>query len=658
MPARRSRRFEMARAFQTLSAEELASIDEDIDKAKLYDLDKHCSQVLELDALKDTNYAGRDEMRRILEENIQEDVNTEWMLQMDLILKLVFSCGYRPGALGLSGDRSVKWEDIQISCSNSLNFRTVITNSTLQDRPNIPHNRLVLRLESPNRPENVVFDIAIPLLCLALLRNGIKNIKTLDQLIACNSGNIEWESKFVHQAVLFAGGDQGCIQDEVMTAQDVEDVLRVAGRRVGFEDFSTYLLRRNLDQSAFPLGMISVGEARNLISRSNGTFRVGAQPEHLKRRNRIAPYSVPLSKTGFSDEECREHPDWITFTQQPEYRLREQKLAELKAIVDEGLAKCRWNSTAAIITRFERELRNEPHYTTAIKNYRKQHELHTSLIRSKLSTIRELLRQTANDKQLQEPSVPLEIVATPPVASGSNLKDQDEDVAVENLIDMNWEEINERVGSGEENIVEIRAALMKKLFQCGVRRCNKCQCDPTTSEADKTKVYTYDDVEQHENQQDFHHPKNQCLRWFHTHKTCFLCTRDGETVGLGSASSHRRHLRDVHSEDSRLGHAPAINLIPVSFPDWYLTPEEYAAKEKAWAAWVNSIPFPEGYIQTEEEMWERLKDIRVPKVDISGMDISQYIDVRKVNEAYKKRVRLSKAEFQWVYDGPSYEYEH
>jgi hypothetical protein len=93
-----------------------------------------------------------------------------------------------------------------------------------------------MNLRSCWRPENIVFEIAPPLLLLALHRGGIKGIKDLSALLTWKSTRIEWEPDFLEQPVVLAGrigGAKGCQRGIVLRAKGVSDVLHSMGNHVG-----------------------------------------------------------------------------------------------------------------------------------------------------------------------------------------------------------------------------------------------------------------------------------------------------------------------------------------------------------------------------------------------------------------------------------------
>lgn len=102
--------------------------------------------------------------------------------------------------------------------------------------------RLTTNHRSAERPDNVIFDIAPPLLCLALERGGIKNIKTHEELLESKALNIEWEDWFLEEPVILAGkpgGHAGCQPGVPMRSHGVTDCIQVAAKRVGICEFGS-----------------------------------------------------------------------------------------------------------------------------------------------------------------------------------------------------------------------------------------------------------------------------------------------------------------------------------------------------------------------------------------------------------------------------------
>jgi hypothetical protein len=71
---------------------------------------------------------------------------------------------------------------------------------------------------------------------LAIERNGIKNIKSPEDLLASKAAVIEWEDDFLDEPVILAGiqgGHQGCKRGTPMMSAGITDALQVIAKRVG-----------------------------------------------------------------------------------------------------------------------------------------------------------------------------------------------------------------------------------------------------------------------------------------------------------------------------------------------------------------------------------------------------------------------------------------
>ncbi|KAJ7490024.1 hypothetical protein B0H11DRAFT_2011398 [Mycena galericulata] len=354
-------------------------------------------------------YSGRNEVRLITESIYANCVDREWTLQLDVIVKLFFNGGWRPGSIGpgtelyeLQG-RYFKWKSVQIHCPSYAEYHTRLTNTALKGYNLINAKRLVLNLRSAQRPDNVIFDIAPPLLCLALERGGIKGIKTHEELLASKAVNIEWEDWFSEEPVILAGkvgGHAGCKPGVPMRSGSVTQAIQVAAQRVGI-NLTGYDFRRNFgdeidtnygesgaqtglshsnvktyknnygrqaanldaagsvmqeaivgrkELNAFeapafnPAVGLSKADADKLQALQNQAYRVNAMPPQLKRSTGkiIAPYAAPKlarPKIFLSDAECEAHPDWISFTKDTQWSTRAERLVELKNTLDDSLDK-------------------------------------------------------------------------------------------------------------------------------------------------------------------------------------------------------------------------------------------------------------------------------------------------------------------------------
>ncbi|KAJ7233233.1 hypothetical protein C8J57DRAFT_1382525 [Mycena rebaudengoi] len=224
----------------------------------LYDrIVQHCNHMVtqyDLERLMPRKtFAGRHEVRLMTEANYAMAVNLEWALQADVILKAAFLCGVRPGAIGPSNTeyaeegKFLKWKHIEVYIEEMAKFDLRIDWTALKGYNGIAQKRLSMNLRSCWRPENIVFEIAPPLLLLALHRGGIKGIKDLSALLTWKSTRIEWEPDFLEQPVVLAGrigGAKGCQRGIVLRAKGVSDVLRSMGNHVGL-DLTAYPFRRN-----------------------------------------------------------------------------------------------------------------------------------------------------------------------------------------------------------------------------------------------------------------------------------------------------------------------------------------------------------------------------------------------------------------------------
>ncbi|KAJ6521564.1 hypothetical protein DFH09DRAFT_1287148 [Mycena vulgaris] len=198
-------------------------------------------------------FCGRNEVRLLTESMYARSTDREWTLQTDVMLKSLFMCGTRPGALGPASQRYLeegkfpKWKDITINCEGFATYHTRIDYCALKGYNLIAAKRLTSNLRSAQRPANVIFDIAPPLLALALERGGIKGIKNIDALLESKKRKIEWEDWFLDEPVFCAGkigGHAGCQRGVPMLSAGVTDVMQVIAKHVGI-NLTAYDFRRN-----------------------------------------------------------------------------------------------------------------------------------------------------------------------------------------------------------------------------------------------------------------------------------------------------------------------------------------------------------------------------------------------------------------------------
>ncbi|KAJ7481949.1 hypothetical protein FB451DRAFT_1171077 [Mycena latifolia] len=194
-------------------------------------------------------FCGRNEVRLLTEAMYAQATDREWVLQTDCALKLTFCCGWRPGSLGPASDRYLqegrylKWKDVLIVCEGYASFHTRIENTALKGYNQIAAKRPVFA----RQPDNVIFDVAPPLLLLALERKGIKGIKNVEDLLKSRNAKIEWEDWFMDKPVMLAGkigGHAGCQTGVPIRSAGITDMIQMIAARVGI-DMTGYDLRRN-----------------------------------------------------------------------------------------------------------------------------------------------------------------------------------------------------------------------------------------------------------------------------------------------------------------------------------------------------------------------------------------------------------------------------
>jgi hypothetical protein len=82
----------------------------------------------------------------------------------------------------------------------------------------------------------VIFEVAPPLLLLALKRGAIKGIKDPEQLFEAKGTKIVWEDWAMEQPIFLrgqVGGHPGCETGIVMRSPGITDMLQTAARRIG-----------------------------------------------------------------------------------------------------------------------------------------------------------------------------------------------------------------------------------------------------------------------------------------------------------------------------------------------------------------------------------------------------------------------------------------
>ncbi|KAJ7646056.1 hypothetical protein DFH06DRAFT_1210995 [Mycena polygramma] len=198
-------------------------------------------------------FCGRMEVRLITEALYANCEDLEWTLQTDAALKIVFMTGVRPGALGpateeyLQDGKYFKWKNIVLMIESFLSYHSGLEFTALKGYNLIAQKRLEANLRPAQRPENVIFEVAPPLILLALKRGLIRGVKTLDELFAYKGGQLHWEDFALDQPVFLRGkigGQAGCQTGVPMRSPGITDCIQVAGRRVNLET-GTYDFRRN-----------------------------------------------------------------------------------------------------------------------------------------------------------------------------------------------------------------------------------------------------------------------------------------------------------------------------------------------------------------------------------------------------------------------------
>ncbi|KAJ7037687.1 hypothetical protein C8F04DRAFT_1328615, partial [Mycena alexandri] len=212
-----------------------------------------------LEVLQDRKqFCGRNEIRLMTETMWANCQDLEWTLQTDLVLKTIFMTGVRPGSCSPSTEkylregRFLKWGDVHVMVKAFAEFWSDISFTALKGYNLIAAKRHEANLRPATRPDNVIFEVAPPLLLLALHRGIIKGVTTLDELLACRNFRLEWEDWALDQPIFLRGkigGHPGCQSGVAMRAKGITEALATVGRAVGLAqcsiDFESYDLRRN-----------------------------------------------------------------------------------------------------------------------------------------------------------------------------------------------------------------------------------------------------------------------------------------------------------------------------------------------------------------------------------------------------------------------------
>ncbi|KAJ6619496.1 hypothetical protein B0H10DRAFT_2216781 [Mycena sp. CBHHK59/15] len=403
----------------------------------------------------DKIYCGRNEVRLLTEE-----IYASAAIQNDVVLKILFMTGVRPGAIGPASPRYetegrfLKWKHINIQVQAYATYLTRIDFTALKGYNMIAAKRHSSSIRSCTRPDNVVFDIAPPLLSLAALLESKEAV-------------IEWEDWFLEEPVALRGKigrHAGCQAGVPLRSRGVTDNLQTIGKKINFPAIRAYDFRRNygdeidrtygesgartglshsdnsntynnnysrgaanhdsagavlgeqlvdrrvLHETRGPALQMNVGlsgtSARSLteLKLQHTAIRQGQQPVVVKRTAAalITPSSGPpaeLTSTQPADDAtCRQHPLWLEFTSSTLYVQREQTISHLLQTVNNALISIpdpsmrpRNVRASTIKERLTTYYPSNPQLVLDQAEWKQLTGVHQAVSRRKLAAIRKLL---------------------------------------------------------------------------------------------------------------------------------------------------------------------------------------------------------------------------------------------------------------------------
>jgi Protein of unknown function (DUF3435) len=160
----------------------------------------------------------------------------------------------QPGRMGY--DDFMMWKDVHITRGSEpgmfdvcVKIRNLKTTSIDPEASVVGPNELAFRILSPQNKANIPFSISHRLLMIALRRNALEGIETLEQLFSGDLTNIVIKEDFLNKPILLAADHRGLSLKEYkpMPASALTNYIQIRGRASGFPNKITfYTVRRRM----------------------------------------------------------------------------------------------------------------------------------------------------------------------------------------------------------------------------------------------------------------------------------------------------------------------------------------------------------------------------------------------------------------------------
>ncbi|KAH7174972.1 uncharacterized protein B0J16DRAFT_418367 [Fusarium flagelliforme] len=206
---------------------------------------------------------GIPELRQLIDYDTLNAVSIEVTEGHHLAWCIARVCAVRPGSIGISGQRTVNtndrpfltWGDIEITRLDKGRFQARITFRNLKTNYPDPektfrqkgkYSSLTCVINSPTNIDNLIFSIPHRLLVLALRRQIIDSVTTIDELMRGNQRNITINHEHLPKPVILASKPRGLgTIDEPVTVSALSEYLKRRGSKLGYpEALNFYSIRR------------------------------------------------------------------------------------------------------------------------------------------------------------------------------------------------------------------------------------------------------------------------------------------------------------------------------------------------------------------------------------------------------------------------------
>lgn len=202
---------------------------------------------------------GLPELRQLIDSEMLQNRCIENSEQHQAIWCIARHTSCRPGSIGTSGkygrSKPLCWRNLEFSHGNESGQFTVVIefDNIFIKRSNDPEKAqelgntpLRVRCNSP-RPGNLIFSVPHRLLTIALRRDLLENISSIDELMKSPGQNIAIKDEHLDDPLFYTSAPKGTglNYDRPMSAIAMTDYLKTRGRRAGFvDDVTMYSIRR------------------------------------------------------------------------------------------------------------------------------------------------------------------------------------------------------------------------------------------------------------------------------------------------------------------------------------------------------------------------------------------------------------------------------